>query len=116
MDASFDLRYNRFVILAANDQASGCSIDSSVRAMKELGQALNMDFFNRTLVFFLRKDEVFSMAAKQLKKGLEEGTWHTETLTFNNLVESKGDLERSWLIKAGDSWLKRYLPRETVSG
>ena len=37
IEASFDLRYDRFAIVAANDPTSGCSIDSSVRAMKELG-------------------------------------------------------------------------------
>jgi hypothetical protein len=39
LNAGFDIRFNQFVILAADEyvqQASGCSIDDSVRKVKEL--------------------------------------------------------------------------------
>lgn len=34
----------------ANVEASGCSIDASVRFMKEIGAELQVDFFNRLLI------------------------------------------------------------------
>lgn len=112
MEASFDIRYDQFVILAANDQASGCSIDSSVRIMKELGSTINADFFNRTKVAFLMANEIVLLATTELKEKYSERSWNHLTPTFNNLVDTKSALAKNWLVPAGSTWLKRYLPRK----
>jgi hypothetical protein len=116
MEASFDIRYDQFVILAANDQASGCSIDSSVRIIKELGSAISADFFNRTNIAFLIANEVVFLAIAELKEKYSEGSWNHLTPTFNNLVDTKSALAENWLVPAGSTWLKRYLPQETLAG
>lgn len=116
MDASFVVLHDQFIILAANDQASGCSIDSSVRTIKSLGDQLHIDFFNRNLIAFQKANEVTTVTLQDLKKKFEEGAWNHNSLVFNNLVNTKNELEKNWLIPAGASWLKRYLPRETVAG
>jgi len=115
MDASFDIAHDQFIVLAANDQASGCSIDSSVRTIKELGENLNIDFFNRQVVAFKKDGKVMTIGMQELKKTFEAGHWNQNSEVFNNLVGTKGELEKGWLIPAGNSWLKRYLPRETVA-
>jgi hypothetical protein len=54
------LLFNQYLILAVNEDiesASGCSIDSSVRFVKSLGQELNIDFFNRLKVMVIENDE-----------------------------------------------------------
>jgi hypothetical protein len=114
MQASFNIYFDQFVILAANDQASGCSIDSSVRALKSLGESLNIDFFNRNLVIFKKADELVTVPMHELKKKQEEGIWNSETLVFNNVVGTKDEFESNWIVPAGTTWLKRYLPRETA--
>ncbi|HEY3402008.1 MAG TPA: hypothetical protein VGK59_01395 [Ohtaekwangia sp.] len=114
MDTSFEIRYNRFVILAANDQASGCSIDSSVRILKEGGAAITTDFFNRNLVAFLTGDGVKLIALSALKNAYASGEWNESTMTFNNLIDTKASLETGWLVEAQSSWLKRYLPHQPV--
>lgn len=115
METSFDIRYNHFIILAANDQASGCSIDSSVRAIKEIGSAIGADLFDRTQVAFKAKDEIVLLKLAELKQKFEDGLWHEHTPTFNNLVDTKAALADSWIVSAGTTWLKRYLPKESVS-
>ena len=73
LHASFDIRYDRFVILGANEginAASGCSIDSSVRTLKEIGQILHVDFFNRNDVVFKKSDDVLTLNIGTLKKSL----------------------------------------------
>lgn len=119
MQASFSLRYDQFVILAADEDAnaaSGCSIDDSVRTLKRLGAELKIDFFDRTLVGFKKEEHVFTISSSELKTKLNEGVWNGDTLVFNNLVNTKRDLTQSWLVRAGASWLKRYLPKQTVVG
>ncbi len=54
------LLFNQYLILAVNEDiesASGCSIDSSVRFVKSLGQELNVDFFNRLKVLVIENQE-----------------------------------------------------------
>ncbi len=117
MQASFDLRYDQFVILAADEQAnaaSGCSIDDSVRTLKKLGVELGIDFFDRSIVAFRKGEHVFTLGSSDLKEKLKEGIWNQDSLVFNNLVGTKGDLNHAWLVPAASTWLSRYLPRQTV--
>jgi hypothetical protein len=117
IQASFDLRYEQFVILAADEQAnaaSGCSIDDSVRTLKRLGGELDINFFDRSIVAFRNGENVFTLGSSDLKEKLKEGIWNKESLVFNNLVGTKGDLNQAWLVPAASMWLKRYLPRQTV--
>lgn len=111
--SSYSIRYNQFVILAADESdqtASGCSIDSSVRAIRELGERLHIDFFDRSLVAFLLRDQVTLVPLKNLKENFIDGILSVGTLTFNNLIATREELESKWLLPAGDSWVKRYIP------
>jgi hypothetical protein len=117
MEASFDIRWNQFIILAADEgvnAASGCSIDDSVRTLKRLSTELHTDFFDRGLVAFKKGDDVIVIPSTQLKQKLNDGFWNGDTLVFNNLVATKQELEPSWLVPAASTWLKRYLPQQTV--
>lgn len=114
METSFEIRHDLFIVLAANDQASGCSIDSSVRAVKEAGAATGVDFFNRTNVAFQTAGGVTLVPMGDLKKKYAEGIWSGTTPVFDNLVDTKGKLDEAWVAPAGDTWLKRYIPAESV--
>ena len=118
MHASFDIRFDHFVILAANEginAASGCSIDSSVRTLKEIGQAIQVDFFDRSEVAFKNAGEVLTLNINTLKNSLANKEWNADTLVFHNLLTEKSQLDTAWLIPAKASWLKRYLPSEEVA-
>ena len=119
MSASFDLRFDQFIILAADEQsnaASGCSIDDSVRTLRNLGSELTIDFFDRTHIAFKKEDGVFTVPLQDLKTKLDEGIWNGETFMFNNLIVTKRELNQGWLVPAGSTWLKRYLSYKTVAG
>ncbi|WP_276368061.1 hypothetical protein [Chryseolinea sp. H1M3-3] len=119
MHASFDLKFNQFIILAADDQVSapsGCSIDDSVRTVKKLGAELGIDFFDRTLIAFRSNEDIFTISSSDLKAKLKEEMWNRDTLVFNNLVGTKRELVQSWMVPAGTTWLKRYLPQQSVVG
>jgi hypothetical protein len=115
--ASFDLRFNHFIIIAADESfntTSGCSVDDSVRAIKEVEVQTGLSFFNRNLIGFLAADDVFLLELPKLKEKYGNGIWNETTLTFNNLIGTKIQLENEWIVPAGNTWLKRYVPTETV--
>ena len=56
LQAAGDLLFDHFLVICIDESfqmASGCSIDSSVRFVQELGQKLSIDFFKRTNAQFL---------------------------------------------------------------
>jgi hypothetical protein len=115
LEASFDIKYDQFVVLAANDAASGCSIDTSVRVMKEIGDRIDIDFFDRNLIAFLDNSEVKVIALKDLKSTLNAGSWNENSLYFNNTVSTLEEFQANWSSKAGKSWLKRYFLNESFT-
>jgi hypothetical protein len=118
LKTSFDIRYNQFIMLAADEShhgASGCSIDSSVRAVKEIEQQLGLDLFDRNQVAFMHENTITLIRLQDLKQKYADGIWNEASLTFNNLVSEKGQLETSWIVPAGNTWLKRYVPASKVA-
>jgi hypothetical protein len=112
-ETSFSIRDNQFIVLAADERqqnASGCSIDSSVRALKDLEQHFGIDLFDRNLVAFEADGKVVTVPLKDLKEKFHTGILTSETLTFNNVVSTKADLDTHWLVRAGETWLRRYIP------
>jgi len=54
------LLFNQYLIFAVNEDvenASGCSIDSSVRFVKSIGQELTIDFFDRMKVMVIETQD-----------------------------------------------------------
>jgi hypothetical protein len=112
LQASFQIREDRFVILAVNEnfhQASGCSIDDSTQTLKEISTLINQDLFRRDLVSFRLGDKVEVARLSDLKNLFKTGIWNENTLTFNTLAVDKKQLESEWLIPAKNTWLKRYI-------
>lgn len=118
LKASFQIAYNHFLILAVDENvasASGCSIDGSVRVLKEIGSSMNLDFFDRTLATFLVDDSVVAYPIAKLKELFESGTLSSSVDTFNNLVGSKAEYISNWKIPVNKSWLSKYLPKSALA-
>jgi hypothetical protein len=118
MRASFDIRYNHFIIIAADEQlnaASGCSIDDSVRILRTLGGELSVDFFNRNNVALMESGKLVLQPLSFVKKALQEKTLSGDALIVNTLAQTKGDLSQKWILPLSSSWLGRFLPQASVS-
>jgi hypothetical protein len=118
LKSSFEIRFKYFIILAADESynaTSGCSVDESVRIMKQIQQRSGFDLFDRNLIVFKKGDSLVAIPMGQLKEKLADGTWNGRTETFNNLVSVKSQLDADWIVPAGKTWLKRYLSTEKVA-
>ena len=115
LKTSFAVKFNQFIILAADETheaPSGCSIDSSVRVLESLEQAFGIDLFDRNQIAFRTTDGIRLIPMQHLKQKFQDGTLTEGTLTFNNLVSTKSALDHEWVVPAGNTWLKRYIPNE----
>lgn len=117
LKTSFTILYDQFIVLAADEnfnEASGCSIDSSVRVIRQLDQQFSLNLFDRTKIGFLKSEHIEMIPLHELPNALAEGRWQQHSLFFNNVVELKGQLKNGWITPANQTWLKRYLAKTVV--
>lgn len=102
------LLFNRFVIMMADETAtgvSGCSTDSSVRIIKSMERQYSVNFFDRMSITFLVKDKPEMLPFAQVQYAIDKGYINAGTLLFNNIVTTKKELEEKWLVPVTESWL-----------
>ena len=117
LKGSFKIMYQQFIILAVDTTTnlpSGCSIDSSVAVLKEIERTLSVDLFDRMQITFLEENnQIYTVNFGEIDKAVSTGKILPQTITFNNLVDTKEKLENDWLITASSSWLKKYFNKVT---
>ena len=112
LKSSFDILYNRFIIIAVDEKqamASGCSIDSSIRFIKEMEQKFNLNLFDRMQVAYRSGNEILSRSLSAFEKLAEQGLVNQSTIVFNNMVTSKSAFDNEWEIPLKQSWQSRVL-------
>ena len=106
------LLFAQFIIIMADETAmgvSGCSTDNSVRLIKEIEQLFNVNLFDRQMLAFVIKDKVQLLPMSQLKYAADNHFIDASTLYFNNLVQTKQELETNWMIPIRNSWLSKRI-------
>lgn len=112
LKAALDVFYNQFIVLFADEsqvKASGCSIDSSVRFVKEIGNAYGVDLFDRLNITFKQGPKIDLLRMNDFQVALEKGQLNENTIVFNNLVETKLDFETKWEVPLKESWHKQLI-------
>jgi hypothetical protein len=105
-----NLFYGQFIVLMADEHAtgvSGCSTDSSVRLIKQIEQLFKVNMFDRTSLAFEVNDKIQLLPLAQLQYAIDNNFINPDTIYFNNLVQTKEELENNWMIPVKDSWLAK---------
>ena len=107
LSASAEIKHGLFIVLVVDEtqaNVTGCSIDSSVRLMKEIEQELNIDLFNRFNVVYLAGDEAKLVSRAQFEALLASVEITGESIVFNNLVQNFEEYQTKWQIPFKNSW------------
>jgi hypothetical protein len=102
-----EIRYNRFIILAVNEEqagATGCSIDKSVALMKNIEQQYGINLFDRMQIAYQDGGEIKTCSKTDFKTLIASGEVDENTLVFNNLIQTHQELENNWEIPLKQSW------------
>jgi hypothetical protein len=102
------LLFSQFIILMADESASGvsgCSTDSSVHLIKQIEGDFDVRLFDRQEVAFIIHDAVRVIPLSKLKDGSESVLDHADSFYFNNMVQTKEELENQWIIPVHEGWL-----------
>ncbi|WP_405607198.1 ABC transporter ATPase [Polaribacter sp. Asnod1-A03] len=111
LKGSFTIKYNQFLVLAVDESfnnVSGCSIDSSVRFIQGLENELNLDLMDKMNVTFKDSENINLVKLADFQKFAKAEKITSETIVFNNMVNTKADFERNWEVPAKESWHKRF--------
>jgi hypothetical protein len=105
--------YNQFLILAVDENvsgASGCSIDKSVKFVQYLQEKYAITLLDRMI--FTYKDSnnnIITLNKEGFTEAYMKNIIDDNTLVFNNLIPTLGDLNDKWLVPIKDSWHKRLV-------
>lgn len=108
LQADYRILFDRFLCLFVDESgqdATGCSIDSSVHFVQQLEKTLGKSLMQRTQVIFLDEEgEVLEVEMNEMSEIIQP-----ETLVFNNLITTLGEMKKGWLVPAKNSWHARML-------
>lgn len=91
---AFEIYHDNFIVVGVDESkipASGCSIDTLTHFIKQQGQILGVDFFNRMKLLITRNGELKRINFSELSNFPE---WEVFDPTITNLAK----FESHWLI------------------
>lgn len=112
LKASYDIKYNRFITIALDQQlnaASGCSIDASVNFIQQLEKEYDVDLLDKMNVSYKQGEFVAYKSLSDFRKMAKEKAVSPKTIVFNNLVNNKAEYLTDWEVPASESWHKRFM-------
>jgi len=111
LKAAGEIYYNRFMVIAVDEKkqpASGCSIDKSVDFTKQIEKEFNLDLFNRKSVAYRDNGLIKVEGLSSIREKIKNGIFSSDTIIFNNLVSTLGELKSHWEVPVRKSWLGKY--------
>ncbi|MCF6167798.1 ABC transporter ATPase [Lutibacter sp.] len=111
LKASYQLKYNHFIILAVDEkfnEVSGCSIDASVNLIKQFEKEFKLDLTNKLNISFKVNNNINIVSLADFQHYAKQGKIDLNTVVFNNMAASKADFMNNWEVIAAKSWHKRF--------
>ena len=102
---SFEILYDRFVIMVAESSVSGCSIDSSVSVFKKLRDEYQLDALNQDLVYFRHSESITALSRDDFQNLVNENKIVPDTIVYNMTPTMLGVFRSGqWELPFGKSW------------
>ncbi len=114
LKAGFEVKYNRFIIIALDQNvtaASGCSIDAQVRFIQQLQSQFEVDLLDKMNVTYYQNDRIHYKTLADFKQMAKDGAIGKKTVVFNNLVTNLQEYQEHWEVPAIESWHSRFLKK-----
>jgi len=107
-----DWRYDRFLLIAADEEAtgaSGCSIDSLFRTLRNVEGEIGATLLDGSLVFYRDlAGTVQSLTRPHFRELVAAGDIVAKTIVFDNTVGTMGAVRRGeWERRFAGSWQER---------
>ncbi|MBO0359465.1 hypothetical protein J0X19_15995 [Hymenobacter sp. BT186] len=111
LQASAEILHHQFLVVGLDEavaDASGCSIDASVRFVRAVEDALGVSLLEKSRLAFLVNGQVELLDRRELKAAVAAGRLASDTPYFDATVARKDHLQNSFPTAASRTWLARY--------
>ena len=112
MKACVKILYNRFLVLLVDEDtapASGCGIDKAVHFVQQLEKEFSIVLLDRMQVAYKLGEKLFACSLADFENKIQSGAVGEDTIVFNNLINTKAELEEAWETPLKKSWHSRML-------
>ena len=109
LKSGFEIRYHRFLIIMVDENynsTGGCSIDKCMHQVQQFEKALGISFLNRLSIAYREGDKIQTISKSAFEELLHSGRLTEKTIVFNNLIQTKQELESAWEVSVEKSWHK----------
>lgn len=109
--ASFEFKYDRFIIFSVEEDSAltNADIDKQVAFILQLQQEYEVELLDKMNVCFKQGEFIQYKDVKEFKKLLKNKSVSAKTVVFDNLVQTKVELENYWEVPITESWYSRFL-------
>lgn len=107
----YTILYNRFIVFSVEENVSitNRDLDKQVAFILELQQEYEVELLDKMNVCFKQGEFVQYKEVKEFKKLLKNKSVNSKTIVFDNLIQTKYDLENFWEVPITESWYGRFL-------
>lgn len=110
--ATFEIRYNRFIIIAVDENiegASGCSIDKMMQEIQMIDLKFNLNLLQRMKVAYRDGENVKEVTVNDFSAMMKSGEVNENTVVFNNVVQSLAELKSNWETSVKNCWVANLI-------
>jgi len=115
LKAKAEVFHQYFIVLTVDQDvanATGCSIDASVRVIKDIESKFRLDLFDRFNMAYKIDDDVHVATKEDFETLISIKKIGLDTIVFNNLVQTLEDFEQKWEVPLQDSWHKNIFAEQ----
>lgn len=107
LSSSFKIEKNQFIIICVDEEkemASGCSIDSLGKIMKEIDEEYQLGLFDRMKASFVENGEVKTLKLIDFKNKIRSGELSKDIEVFDFSKNTYLEFLSNFLLPFGRSW------------
>jgi len=112
LKSAYTILHNHFLIIAIDEDFNpigGCSIDHSLRLIKDISNTINKNLLDRRIIIYKENNLIKSISLSELKTQINKGLFSTDTIIFDTTINSKQDLLDKFEVKLSSSWISKFL-------
>jgi len=109
---SVEVFHQLFIVLAVDqsvNDASGCSIDKGFTFIRDIEKNLGVSLLDRRTIAHEMNGDIRLLKLEEFEKSYKSGELNGDVIIYNNLVDTKNQLESGWRVPAKDSWLMQLI-------
>lgn len=107
LSSSFKIERNQFIVICVDEEkemASGCSIDSLGKVMREIDEEYQLGLFDRMKASYMENGEVKTLKLQEFKSKLRSGELSKDIEVFDFSKNTYLDFLSHFLLPLDKSW------------